>query len=93
MCHRCGPKKKQQQKKKKKKKKKNSECRRLGHCRRMGSVPCGMAQSIKGSSVAAAAAQVTAVAQIQSLAQELPYATAVVIKKNVYFFLTFHFTF
>ena len=45
------------------------------------------------SSIVAGATQVTAVAQIQSLAQELPYATAVVIKKNVYFFLTFHFTF
>ena len=37
---------------------------------------------MKGSSIAAAVVQVTAIAQIQSLAQELPYASGVAIKKK-----------
>ena len=48
----------------------------------MGSIP-GPAQWVKGSGVAAVA-QVTAVALIQSLARELPYATGAAIKKYVY---------
>ena len=40
-----------------------------------------MAQWVKGSSIAIAVAKVTALAQIQSLAQELPYACAAAIKK------------
>ena len=41
-----------------------------------------MLQWVKGSGVAIAVAQVAAAAQIQSLAQELPYAAGVAIKKN-----------
>ena len=40
----------------------------------------GLAQWIKKSSVAAAMVEVSAVAQIQSLAQELPYAVGAAIK-------------
>ena len=40
-----------------------------------------LVQWVKGSGVAAAAAQVTATAQIHSLAWELPYATGAAIKK------------
>lgn len=40
------------------------------------------AQWVNGSSVAPAVAEVAAIAWIQSLAQELPYATAEVIKKK-----------
>ena len=39
----------------------------------MGLIP-SPAQQVKGSGIAAAAVQVTAAAQIQSLAQELPHA-------------------
>ena len=39
-------------------------------------------QWVKGSSIAAAMAWVTAEAQIQSLAQELPYAMGTAIKKK-----------
>ena len=39
-------------------------------------------QWVKGSGVATAAGSVTAVAQIQSLAWELPYATSAVLKQN-----------
>ena len=39
-------------------------------------------QWVKGSGVAVAMAQVTAVAQIQSMAQKLPYAMGVAIKKK-----------
>ena len=39
-----------------------------------------MAQWVKGSSVATAVAQITALTQIQSLAQELPYAVGVAKK-------------
>ena len=48
----------------------------------MGSIP-GPVQWVKGSSIATAAAQVTATAQIQFLAQELPCATGVAIKKKI----------
>ena len=41
----------------------------------------GLLQWAEGSSVAAAVAQVAAAAQIQSLAQELPYAAGAAIKK------------
>ena len=41
-----------------------------------------LAQGVKGSGVAAAAAQVAAMAQIQSLAQELPCAVGAAIKKE-----------
>lgn len=49
-------------------------CYGLGCCRGMGSIS-GTAQWVKGLGIAIAAAQVAAVAQIQSLALELPYAT------------------
>ena len=42
----------------------------------------GPVQWVKGSGVAAAVVQVTAAAWIQSLAQELPYATGAAIKKK-----------
>ena len=42
----------------------------------------GSAQWVKGSSIAAAAAQVSAVPQIKFLAQKLPYAVGVAIKKK-----------
>ena len=45
----------------------------------MGSIP-GSAQWVKGSGIVTAAPQVVAVAQIQSLARELPYAAGVAIK-------------
>ena len=41
-----------------------------------------MAQWVKGSGIAKASAQVTTVAQIQSLTQELPYAPGIAIKKK-----------
>ena len=44
----------------------------------------GPAQWVKGCSMAAAAAQVSAAARIQSLAWELPYAKGVAIKKKVH---------
>ena len=47
----------------------------------MGSIP-GQAQLGKGFSIAAAVAWVTAVAQIQYLAWELPYAVGPAIKKK-----------
>ena len=50
-----------------KKKRKEADGSSLGDCRGMGLIP-GLMQWIKGSFVA------TAVAEIQSLAQELPYA-------------------
>ena len=40
------------------------------------------AQWVKGSGIAALAGEATSVAQIQSLAQELPYATGAAIKKR-----------
>ena len=46
----------------------------------MGLIP-GPAQWVKGSGIAAAAGWITAVAQIQSLAWEFPYATGEAIKK------------
>ena len=45
----------------------------------MGSIPSEM-QWIKGSGVAVAVVQVTAAAQIQSLAWELPYTAGVATK-------------
>ena len=51
-----------------------SDCSSSGHCGGVGSVP-GLAQWVKGPRVATAEAQVAAEAWIQSLAQELPYAT------------------
>ena len=50
-----------------------------------GSGLWGQEQRVKGSGVAAAAAQVSAVAQIQSLAWEFPYGLGVAIKKNFFF--------
>ena len=47
----------------------------------MGLIPRPV-QWIKGFGVAAAVAQVTAVAQIQCLAQELPYAVGAAIKRE-----------
>ena len=47
---------------------KNLDCSSLGHCRSEGSIPSGT-QWVKGSGMAAG------VGQIQSLTQELPYAT------------------
>ena len=46
---------------------------------KMGSTPC-QKQWVKGSHVAAAAEEVVAVAQIQSPAQELPYAVGAAFK-------------
>ena len=43
-----------------------------GPCRGEGLIP-SLAQRVKGSGVAAIAAEVSAVAQIQTLAWELPY--------------------
>ena len=45
----------------------------------MGLIP-GLVHWVKGSGIAASIAQIAAVAWIQSLAQELPYATGVAIK-------------
>ena len=42
-------------------------------------VLCAVVQWVKGSGIAAAAAQVTVAAQIQSLAQELPHAVSAAI--------------
>ena len=42
----------------------------------------GLVQCVKGPSTATSGAQVAAVAQIQSLAQELPHAVGVAIKKK-----------
>ena len=53
----------------------------MGRCRGIDSIP-GLAQWVKGSGVAAAVAQVTAVAQIQSLPRELPCTVGVAIKKK-----------
>ena len=39
-----------------------------------------LVQWVKGSSIATAASQIIAAVQIQSLAQELPYATVIAIK-------------
>ena len=49
--------------------------------RGVGSAP-GLAQQVKGSGVATAASWVTAVARIQFLAWELPYAVGAAIKKK-----------
>ena len=47
----------------------------------MGSIP-SLLQWVKGSGIAAAVAWVTAAAQIQSLAWEIPYAAGAAIKKK-----------
>ena len=52
----------------------------MGGCRGVNSIP-SLAQQVKGSGVATAAAKVAAAAGIQSLAQELPYAMGAAIKK------------
>ena len=52
-----------------------------GHCRGAGLIP-SPAQWVKGSSVATVVAQVTATAQIQSLAWELPYTVGAAILQN-----------
>ena len=54
---------------------KNLECSGSGCCGGVNSIP-GLVQWVKEFSIAAAAAQ------IQSLAQELPYAIGVAIKKK-----------
>ena len=46
---------------------------------RVHSLTC---QCVKGSDVAAAVAQITAMAQVQSLALEIPYAVGAAIKKK-----------
>ena len=60
---------------------------RLQLLRGTGLIP-GLVQWVKGSDIAAAAAQVAAVAQLQSLARELPYAVGVAIKlKKIFEFI------
>ena len=54
-----------------------------GHCGDPDSI-LGPAQWVKGSNAVTVAAQVTAVTQIQSLAQELPYTAGVAIKKKLH---------
>ena len=89
ICHKCGP----------KKAKKNFFKRKKGfNC--SSSVLCGgggtggsistLAQWIKGSGVVTAVDYAPVVAQIQSLAQKLPYAMGVVIKlkKKIIVFLS-----
>ena len=66
MCHGCGPEKKTTE----------SDCSGLGRFGAVGSVPSSVPW-IKGSHVAEAAAWVTAMAQIQFLASELPHAMGV----------------
>ena len=61
--------------KRQKKKKKESDCSGSGPCGGAGLIP-SLAQWVKGSSVAAAEAE------IQSLARELPYAVSLDIKKK-----------
>ena len=51
-------------------------------CRSVGSTPTAWAQWVKGSGVAAAAVEVAAVVQTQSLARELPYAAGVTFRKK-----------
>ena len=51
----------------------------LGHCGGVNSIPI-LAQWVKGSSIATAVVEVTAVAGIQSPAWELPNATDAAIK-------------
>ena len=58
-----------------------SDCRSSGCCRGVGLIP-SPAQWVKGSRVTIAAAQVAAVARIQSLPWELPYATDAGINNN-----------
>ena len=53
-----------------------------GCFRGMGSIP-GLARWFIGSSISAAVAEVVAEAWIQSVAQDLPYAMGVAIKKKI----------
>ena len=59
---------------------KNSTTMALVNCRGMGSIPGPSA--VKGSGIATAAAQVVAMAWIQSLAQEIPHTIGVTIKNE-----------
>ena len=60
----------------------------MGLCKCAGSIP-GPEQWVKQFGVATAMAHVTAEAQIQSLAQEFPYAVSVAIKvKRILSFIT-----
>ena len=77
ICRECGPKKT----KKKKKKKKNHTAVGSGHCRDVGLIS-SLAQWVKGSGIAASAAQIEAIVCILSLAQELLYAAGSAIKKK-----------
>ena len=52
-----------------------------GHCRGASSIP-GPAEWIKRSGIATATTQLAAVAQIQCVARELPYAAGAAIKKK-----------
>ena len=58
-----------------------ADCSGLGGWRGVSSIP-SLVQWVKGSGIAAVAAQVTAVAQIQTLAWEFPYAVIAAIKKK-----------
>ena len=60
-----------------------SDCSGSGRCGDVGSIP-STGQWVKAFGIAAALAQVSVVAQIQSLALELPYAAgaAIKLKKN-----------
>ena len=57
---------------------KNLDCSGSGYCRGASLIP-GAGQWVKGSSVVAAAAWVTSVAQVQSLVWELPHASGMAI--------------
>ena len=52
-----------------------------GHCRGGGLIAC-LARWVEGSEVATAEVQVSAVAQIQSLARELPKSVGAALKKK-----------
>ena len=59
-----------------------SGCSCLGRCGGAAWVP-GLEQWVKGSGLAAAAAQVVAAPRIQSLARQRPYASERPTKKNI----------
>ena len=61
---------------------KKSDCSGSGWCRGAGSIP-HPTQWVKGSGIAEAVSYVTAAAQIQSLAWELPCALSVAIKTKL----------
>ena len=50
-------------------------------------------QQVKGSCTATLVAEVVGAAQIQSLAQELPYTTGVAVKKNAHYIRSVSFFF